>query len=78
MSIGNEKNVGSTTVDHQHFCPVCGGPAAPHEETTIRLGHPDRVRHRYRCVDPRCGAAILVDGPGPTDAHQGPDRLSRG
>lgn len=33
------------------------------EETTIRLGHPERVRHRYRCLDPGCGGSLSADEP---------------
>ena len=63
MSLDNESNVGSTRLEDQPVCPVCDGPMSPHEETIIRLGHPDEVRHRYRCVNPGCGASVLMGGP---------------
>lgn len=34
-----------------------------HVETTIRLGRPDRVRYRYRCLDPGCGGSLSPDEP---------------
>ena len=39
-------------------CAACGGPTSPHEETIIRLGHPDEMRYRYRCLDPWCGRSL--------------------
>jgi hypothetical protein len=63
MSLGNKNSIGSTTAKGPLACPVCDGPMSPHEETVIRLGHPDEVRHRYRCVNPGCGASMLADGP---------------
>ncbi len=51
------------SVDNE-TCPSCGGPMTPHEETLIWLGHPDRVRYRYRCDDPGCAGsfAMVVTG----------------
>ena len=39
-------------------CPACGGPTSLHEETVIRLAHPEEMRYRYRCVDPWCGRSL--------------------
>ena len=34
--------------------------ASPHEETIIRMGHPDQVRHRYQCADSGCGWSFIA------------------
>ena len=43
---------------NDRHCPACGGPTSLHEETIIRLSHPDEMRYRYRCVDPWCGRSL--------------------
>ena len=64
MSIDNDNTVELMRGIDRHACPACGGPTSSREETIIMLGHPDRVRHRYRCVDSGCGASVLVAGAG--------------
>jgi len=64
MSPDQDNTVAPIAVDDQRACPTCGGPTSPHVETIIRLGHPDHVRCRYRCVDPGCHGSVLVDDSG--------------
>ena len=61
MSTDNDNTVALDRVGDLYACPACGGPTSRHEETIIMLGHPDRVRHRYICVDRGCGASFLVE-----------------
>jgi hypothetical protein len=64
MSTENDQTVGPTSVRERNACPSCGGPTSPHEETVIRLGHPDRVRLRHLCLDVSCGGSFLAAGSG--------------
>ena len=61
MSRDNERAAEMTRSGDQFACTRCSGPTSPHEETIIMLGHPDRARYLYRCVDPECGGTSILD-----------------
>ena len=60
MTIESDNTVDLPLVGQRQVCPACGGPMVRREETIIRLGQTDEVRHRQRYVDPWCGRSLQL------------------